>query len=371
MEPQHSYRLRRIPLTLQDHAVPDWSLQEMKMINSLEWWFSLVSIAFAALCFIFIFSVWHKEIRIALMNSGHKEINHDLQQRVLDEHALDSMQRKALQNAVYKRWGFALITLGLFGGFAPSITKALIHHHVWDVGTDQPHSDVDSWLYAHIGGALIWGMCIMQQLVSGGSSVSWQQKWHRISGWLAVISLLIGVSLSGGLIWTIHYDFFVAESFNVGAGLYTIILALSAALNMLLAVRYARSGQFALHKDHALMAIMWTMDPAVHRSVMWLLHLACYSCFTPAAFEGTQQSLNVIAKMPANVLLFSWCLCIAIHARRMNTILLLNGSGQYALWTLQIMNALSAVSWVAAICVFVVLCCIYAGLVIKVRRSPL
>ena len=186
-------------------------------------------------------------------------------------------------------------------------------------------------------------------------------KCYRITGWIAVVAVIGGVALSGGLVWTIHYDFLVSESMNIGAGVYTVILALAASLNMIFAVRYARTRQFSFHKDHALMAIMWTMDPAVHRTVMWLLHFVCYSCFEPAAFDGTKDSLNVIAKMPANVLLFSWCLCIAIRARRINWILIVNGSGQYLLWILQIANELSAESVVAAIAMTTALVLLYIG----------
>ena len=77
------------------------------------------------------------------------------------------------------------------------------------------------------------------------------------------------------------------------------------------------------------MAIMWTMDPAVHRTFMWLMHLSCYSCFSPAAFAGRPDTLNVIAKMAANVVLFTWAFSMAVHARRLNKITVVNGSLQY------------------------------------------
>lgn len=176
---------------------------------------------------------------------------------------------------------------------------------------------------------------------------------------MATFSVILGIAISGGLVWTIHYDFCIPESTSIGAGVYTIILALATSINMVQAVRFARKRQFSFHKDYALMAVMWTMDPAVHRSIMWSLHLICYSCFSPDAFIGTKDSLNVIAKMPANVILFSWCFCIAVHGRRLNRILIINGSGQYLLWILQIVNELNEVSLIGAVAMGLVLILIY------------
>lgn len=153
------------------------------------WWFSLISVALAFLLFGFIFIFWRDDVKEALLDTAFNDTDttkQDLTQVIIAPSSesvqlqkLDDKQRKLLQNRVYKRWGAALIVLGLLGGFAPSITKALIHRHVWDVGTDQPHTDVDIWLYIHIAGGIMWGICVAQQLISGGSSAAYMQRWHR------------------------------------------------------------------------------------------------------------------------------------------------------------------------------------------------
>jgi len=324
-------------------------------------WFSLISVAFATICFAVIAMLWHEDILKSLTNDEAKcGLSANL--------SSDKTHNKMLQNRVYKRWGAALVALGL-AGFTPSITKAIIHHQVWSAGSDEPHTAVDNWLYAHIAGALVWAAAIVQQLISGGSSVGVIQKWHRAMGWVAVISGLCGLVFCGGFVWTIHYDFVDPETRNIGVGLYTLALALGASVNMIAAVRYARARDFGRHKDHALMAIMWTMDPAVHRSVLWLMHWSCYSCFiSDDEFEERAHSLLIIAKMPANVILFSWCLCVAVHARRVNRILVINGSGQYVLWTSVIFYDLSNTSLPAAIYVVIVLLLVYVALLEWGRR---
>ena len=213
---------------------------------------------------------------------------------------------------------------------------------MWDVGTDEPHAGVDAWLYAHIAGAIIWGVAVCHQLASGGSAHATVQLMHRIFGWFAFAGLSIGIVLCGSGVWTIYYDFINASTRSIGAGVYTLILGGAAITNMSLSLWHARKREFALHKDFALMAIMWTMDPAVHRTFMWLLHLSCYSCFSPKAFEGRPDSLNVIAKMAANVVLFTWAFAMAVHARRLNAITFVNASLQYLLWVGNVVNDTSA-----------------------------
>ena len=318
--------------------------QETSITNAIKDYFPLISIAFSVLLFAFIYVAWREDVREALEEAGC-DISHDLEKVLLPDSetgvVIDAKVKKERHNKVFKRWGAALISLGLGGGFAPSITKAIIHSHVWEVGTDSPHTDVDAWLYIHICGGIIWGAAIVSQLISGGSHHTRVQTCHRVIGWIGAVCLLVGVAFAGGLVWTVHYDFCVKESLSIGAGVYTIILAVAASANIIQAVRYARMRDFPSHKDSALMAIMWTMDPAVHRSFMWLLHIVCYSCFSPASFVGRSDTLNVISKMPANVVLFVWCFCIMIHARRVNKTLIINGSGQYVLFAIQVANGLS------------------------------
>ena len=230
--------------------------------------FSILSIASAAVLFCVIYCVWGNDVREALLDATEPDSSKTLDEALLPASSSPppaTLDAKARQNAVYKRWGGALILFGLGGGFAPSITKAIIHNHVWDVGTDRPHPDVDTWLYVHIAGGLLWGVAIVSQLISGGSSVAWKQAWHRIMGWLGVVSVLGGVAFAGGLVWTIHYDFCVPESFSLAAGLYTIVLAIASSVNMILAVVYAKKREFATHKDYALCAIYWTMDDGSRR----------------------------------------------------------------------------------------------------------
>ena len=55
-----------------------------------------------------------------------------------------------------------------------------------------------------------------------------------------------------------------------------------------------------------------------------------------------------MAKLPANVLLVFWCFSMASRARRINYATVVNGSGQYALWTLGTCSIFAANLGVAA-----------------------
>ena len=103
------------------------------------------------------------------------------------------------------------------------------------------------------------------------------------------------------------------------------------ATNAILMVVYAKKGQLAKHKDHALMTLFWTLDPGIHRLYMWCMRLFCWDCWAP---ENTGDLGIAIAKLPANISLIVWALLMAYSAKRINKIILVNASGQFALWLL-------------------------------------
>lgn len=244
--------------------------------------------------------------------------------------AADAASATAQQNRVYKRAGGVLVLLGAVGGFAPSLFLLARNGFVWSVNQQTPHPDVDVSLIVHILGAVTWIILAGAQLATGG--VASLSRIHRVVGRLALVALLVGVTLSGGWIWTILHDF--REGFrdgNAGAGLYTMTTASAAAINLILAVVYARRKDFARHKDFALMAIFWTLDPGVHRLCMWGMRALCWECWAPECTSGMGIAM---AKLPANVFLVGWAVLTALRAGRMNRIVIGNAAGQYVLWTL-------------------------------------
>ena len=59
----------------------------------------------------------------------------------------------------------------------------------------------------------------------------------------------------------------------MSAGVYTIPLGLAIAINMFQCVRYARKKDFARHKDHAIMTLFWSIDPALNRGAQWMMRV--------------------------------------------------------------------------------------------------
>jgi len=223
----------------------------------------------------------------------------------------------------YTRGGAVLVAAGL-GGFVPSLSMLVYHGKVWSVQHNAPHSDVNTVLLLHIVGALAWGVCMILQLITGGVA-QWRTA-HRVAGYVGYIALSLGVALSGGILYTTIVDF-GAEDPDYGAGLYTYILGVVAWGNMTAAIVYARRRNMPRHKDHALMAMMWTLDPGVHRSMMWLMRLGCVSCYPT---EGNWPLL-VPGKLLANLFLILWCISTAFIAGRLNGITIGNALGQWML----------------------------------------
>ena len=188
---------------------------------------------------------------------------------------------KQLHNREYKRWGGVLLLLG-FGGFVPSIVKLCLTGRVWSVSHNQPHTDVDGWLVAHMAGAIGWGLFACFQIASGG--VGSMLAFHRWSGRIGVFFVVIAM-VCGGVIYTSIYDFRAGLG-GLAPGLYTLSLALATCANVFLSVYYARQRDLARHKDHALMALMWSLDPGVHRTVMWIMHAACSDCWSEATYAN-------------------------------------------------------------------------------------
>ena len=95
--------------------------------------FAPSTIGFALIIFTCIAFFWSAEVVAALRESG---ITTDKEQLLpvadRDDHTerLERKERKALHNAVYKRWGGGIVAFGLIGGFGPSITKWISEYSV-------------------------------------------------------------------------------------------------------------------------------------------------------------------------------------------------------------------------------------------------
>ena len=98
------------------------------------------------------------------------------------------------------------------------------------------------------------------------------------------------------------------------------------------------------------MAVMWSLDPGVHRTFMWCMHATCTGCYP-------EIPLQQPAKLCANLVLVSWTVLTAVYAGRLNRVLLYNAAGQWILWVLNAISLFAdqfSLVWailVAAICV--------------------
>jgi len=235
----------------------------------------------------------------------------------------------ARQNRAYKRGGAFLLVLGAAGGFLPSLALLAGTGKVWSVNRVAPHSDVDTSLVVHIPLAVVWATAVAVQLWSGG--VGRRRRIHRIGGWVAVGCVLIGISLVAGWIWTYFNDF--VDGFTgprARAGYYTVALGIGAAVNGVMLVVCAKRRNFLAHKDFALMALFWTLDPGVHRFFMWLMRMICWDCWAP---ENTAGLGIALAKLPANLVLVIWAVTMSVYAGRLNRIILCNVAGQFLLFS--------------------------------------
>ena len=231
------------------------------------------------------------------------------------------------QTVAYKRGGLLLLLMGA-AGFAPSLYIILTTGVVWSVNQQKPHIDVDAALWVHIVLTSIWLCLVGIQLLTGDKTS--RRKTHRINGRVVAFTAIVGTALAGGWVWTFIHDF--SEGVNgpfFQAGIYTWIMGFGVAINTILAVVYARRKNFLLHKDHALMILFWTFDPAIHRLWMWLMRVACWDCWEPQYTAGLG---TVFAKLPANLFLVAWALIMCAYAGRLNKIIVANVAVQYLFW---------------------------------------
>jgi len=192
-------------------------------------------------------------------------------------------------------------------GFAPSLYKAVETGGLWSVSHDLPHTK-NTWLVPHLFGMLIWTLSIFLQLSTGGTK---QTTLHKIGGYVGSTGLFLGMLFAACN--ELEYD--------SGGGLfYTLCLAVGATANMLLGVYHARGKRYPTHKDHMLMAIMYTLDPAIHRLAMWSIRWI-------ASIEKKPLDpilLLVIGKIPANFILFTSFGAMVLYARRVNLVTVVN-----------------------------------------------
>ena len=238
------------------------------------------------------------------------------------------ISKSGLQTRVYKRAAALLLIVGAAGGFLPSLSLLVRHREVYSVNRVAPHSDVDASLLVHIPLAVLWCLAMAFQFWTGGRSR--QTKLHRVGGWIAVACGLIGLSLAAGLIWTYLNDFRHGISDPRAApGFYTIALGIGVAINVVLLVFAAKRRSFLAHKDFALMALLWSLDPGVHRAMMWTMRMLAWDYWAP---ENTSELGIALAKLPANLILIAWAISAASRADRMNKIILFNVAGQSILF---------------------------------------
>jgi hypothetical protein len=239
------------------------------------------------------------------------------------------VSKSARQTRVYKRGAALLLLLGAAGGFLPSLSLLARYGQVYSVNRVAPHTDVDASLMVHIPLAVIWAVAIAFQFWSGGNGNKIRQ--HRVGGWIAVGCGLLGLSLAAGWIWTYLNDFrYGITDPRAAPGFYTVTLGIGVAVNTVLLVMAAKKRNFMAHKDFALMALFWSMDPGIHRVIMWTMRMIDWECWAP---ENTGGMGIALAKLPANLFLILWALTLAAQAGRINRIILANVAVQLLLFT--------------------------------------
>ena len=225
-------------------------------------------------------------------------------------------EKKVLQNRWYKRWGGAAAVLGI-AGFLPSLYH-LCRGVVWSVSHDAPHTEVDSFLKVHAASMCVWFVALAVQIPTGGTSY---KAVHRWVGYVGVSGLGVGMLTSTA--WVFKFD--VAKGDVAGAA-YTLLLIVCSSVNMILAVHHVRQRHTSEHKDHALMALMWSLDPAIHRFIMWLVRWA----MAPAIPDA--RKLLMYGKLPANALLVLCFGLMAVGAKRLNAVMKVNIGLQFLLF---------------------------------------
>lgn len=234
---------------------------------------------------------------------------------------------KQLQNSAFKRFGFAAALIGLLG-FVPSYYKAATTGVLWSVSHDAPHTEND-FLVPHFICMLFWLFGAFGQLASGGTSY---KKTHRICGYVALSGLFIGMLGASGNIF--KYDFADQGVAGMAAGGYTILLVLGATVNGAVGLGRAIQKRTKEHKDHMLMAIMWSLDPAVHRFAMWLIRWF-------ANGHVDSDLLLTFGKLPANFILVTLFGTMLVRGQRVTCINVANVGMQFFLFVLGVAAGLA------------------------------
>lgn len=238
-------------------------------------------------------------------------------------------QSKKIQNRSFKRFGGIAAVVGLLG-FVPSYYNAARTGVLWSVSHDAPHTEND-FLIPHFICMLVWLFGAFVQLTTGGTTY---KKVHRYTGYISVAGLVVGMIGAGGNIF--KYDFAAQGIAGIGAGIYTVILMLGATVNGIVGVSRAIQKRTPEHKDHMLMALMWSLDPAVHRFCMWLIRWC-------ASGDVDPTELLTFGKLPANFFLVTCFGTMIVISRRVTCINVANVGMQFVLYIFGLVGGLSAV----------------------------
>eukprot|EP00040_Diaphanoeca_grandis_P025531 m.141563 g.141563 ORF g.141563 m.141563 type:complete len:327 (+) comp30194_c0_seq1:280-1260(+) len=222
------------------------------------------------------------------------------------------INRKRLQNRVFRICGLTVLVLGMIG-FAPSIIKAMLTGSVWSVSHDAKHTNTE-FLAAHAVGAVVWVTACAVQLYTGGMPSPNYIFVHRVCGYVGTTGLCLSMVLAAA------NELKYATPDSVLGNVYTLVLVLGATINMLVGVVRARQRRFPEHKDSVLLAIMFTMDPAVHRLAMWSIRLINSVATRETIADVDPVKLLILGKMPANFILYVVFGSMFVHSRRVNRI---------------------------------------------------
>jgi len=221
-------------------------------------------------------------------------------------------EAKMRQNAAFRQIGVVVTLAGLLG-FTPSLYKAIATGSLWSVSHDAPHTK-NTFLVPHLLGMLVWMICLLIQFPTGG--MVGLEKWHRSGGYIGLSGLLVGMVFATAN--ELEYD-------SGGGLVYTLALVVGTTTNALLGIRQARAKNYPSHKDHMLMAAMFTLDPAIHRLAMWIIRGGT----ALLASRGQPIMLDpivllLLGKIPANLILFAVFGTMVVRGKRVNRVTVSN-----------------------------------------------
>lgn len=217
------------------------------------------------------------------------------------------------QNRAFRACGLAALALGVVG-FAPSVGHALLGT-LWSVAHDAPHTATD-FLGGHAVCAVVWTLAAVAQLCTGG--VPRYGVAHRFGGYVGTTGLLLAMALAAA-----NELRFATPGSALGSA-YTLLLVLGASFTAIVGIVRAKQRRFPEHKDCALLAIMFTMDPAVHRLSMWTIRFIIGGgtmTADPAVVDPGK--LLILGKMPANFILYVVFGGMFVRSRRVNRVTVL------------------------------------------------